>query len=119
MSYLKEKNMNDLWLSTCRRLAKIYLLGEDDKNFSKVIQEIKESSTFKNIDLNANDLKGISIYADIASIEIQFFLNKGDVESLREVNQRLVKNSVAELCGSDPKVLGPLKEAEARLALVY
>lgn len=110
--------MNDLWLNTCQRLAKIYLMGDDEENFKTVLAEIKSSDTFQKIDLTSNDLKGISLYADLASIEIQFLLEKGNIAKLRQVNEELVKNRVADLCGSDPKVLGSLKEAEGRLALV-
>ena len=41
----------------------------------------------------------------------------GDIERLRSLNEKLVQNKVADLCGSDPKVLGSLKEAEGKLAL--
>lgn len=93
-------------------------MADDDANFVQIMEEIKNSDSFKTIDLSSADLKGISVYADLSSIEIQFLLQKGDIEKLRKVNERLVKNKVADLCGSDPKVLGSLKEAEGRLALV-
>lgn len=111
--------MEDLWMNTCQRLAKIYLMGSDEKNFVKIIKEIKDSNIYKNINLSSSDLKGISIYADLSAIEILFLLQKGDIDELRKVNDELVRNKVADLCGSDPKVLGSLKEAEGRLALVY
>ena len=31
VSFLKEKKMNDLWIGTCKKLAKIYLLSNDYK----------------------------------------------------------------------------------------
>ena len=91
MNYLKEKKLYDLWVPTCQKLAKIFLMGEDFDKFKGLLEEIKKSELFQAIDLsNTNDLKGIGIYAEIAALEIQYYLEVGDMASLRKVNDSLV-----------------------------
>jgi hypothetical protein len=63
-------------------------------------------------------LKGIGIFAEIAALEIQYYLEIGDIPNLRKVNDSLIQNRVAENADSDPKIQGALKEAEARLSLL-
>lgn len=67
---------------------------------------------------DVKDLKGIGLYAEIAALEIQYNLEIGDIAGLRKINESLVKNKVSEICDSDPKILGALKEAEARIYLL-
>jgi len=52
---------------------------------------------------------------EITSIEIQYFLSKGDTDSIRNLSEG--SHNISELCGNDPKVLGSLKEAEAKLLM--
>lgn len=90
-NYLKDKELYDLWIPTCQKLAKIFLLGENYDQFKTLLDEIKGSQLFTDINLaNTNDLKGIGIYAEIASLEIQYYLEIGDMANLRQVNDSLV-----------------------------
>jgi hypothetical protein len=111
--------MYDLWVPSCQKLAKLYLIGEENAKFRNLIDEVKASEIFTSIDLsNTNDLKGIGMYAEITALEIQYYLVIGDLIKLRELNDSLVQNKVSENCDSDPRIQGLLKEAEARIFLL-
>lgn len=118
-AYLKEKKLIELWLPTCQKLAKIFLQSQEYQKFKEILREIKECETYGQINLrDVKDLKGIGLFAEIAALEIQYYLDVGDIAGLRSVNESLVKNKVSEICDSDPKILGALKEAEARIYLL-
>ena len=76
IDYLKEKQMDQLWLSTILKMAKIYMDSDRQDKLESTINEIKLSSIYHQLAQNFGDIKNINTLLDIASYEIQLCLNK-------------------------------------------
>lgn len=118
IDYLKEKQMDQLWLSTILKMAKIYMDSDRQDKLESTINEIKLSSIYHQLAQNFGDIKNINTLLDIASYEIQLCLNKPDFERLRAINTQLRKSKAAECGGSDPKVMAVVEEANGRICML-
>ena len=119
MNLLKtgDDNMNELYFKFKVNLGETAARKADLFELSKVLDEIKASSFYRNISKELKDYSEINFFLGINSLEIQLCFLKNDYETLRRIVKICSKISLDDIVSASNKYSTWYFEASGRISL--